>query len=351
LAAVQNRLAELERLLAAQGQRLAAQDERLATQQEEITQLRAGHARASSAAASIPPANGHGRGAVGAHGAEPERAHRRHTTRRRLLQLSGAAAAGVAAAVAAPQLAAAHPAMPADNPGAFSADFNLGHDCALLATGDYGANGIFADSTTGVDIIAGGTGRFQQTATIAHPGPPTASDGIFFSPGEQIRDINWTLRLCTAYGDRIKGIPGTFRQVAALAPGYTGGSVNLLPVAVRLLDTRGGSPVASHATAQFQAAGVGAIPAGAVAVFGHLVAALRPGVSPGDGSSAICWPAGQARPAAVNLVYNGGDLQGEYTGTLALAAVGAGGMINLYSQPITPGVAVDYIVDCFGFVM
>jgi hypothetical protein len=204
--------------------------------------------------------------------------------------------------------------------------------------------GVVGNATTGIDILAFGTGRFQQNPTITHAGPPTASDGTF-NAGEQIRDSNFDLWICVQ-----GGAPGQWRNVAAPQFGFAGGALNLLSVAIRLLDTRGGAPIASHATAQIHAAGVGGIPAGATAVFGHVIAALRPGVNCGDGSSAILWPNGQPRPAAVNIVYNPGDLQGEYTGTLALVAIGASGLINLYSQPIIP-VGVDYIFDAFGFVM
>jgi hypothetical protein len=137
-----------------------------------------------------------------------------------------------------------------------------------------------------------------------------------------------------------------------------------LPVPIRLLDTRGGAnvgnlrpnaPVAFHGTINVPAAGVTyqsqTIPTGAVAVFGLLTAALAPGVNPGDGSSAIAFAAGATRPAAVNVVFNPGDLQGAYTASFTLVQCGAGGDISLYSQPITPGVAVDYLFDCFGFVM
>jgi hypothetical protein len=93
------------------------------------------------------------------------------------------------------------------------------------------------------------------------------------------------------------------------------------------------------------------IPAGATAVFGNLVVALAPHVNPGDGSSLICWPNGQTRPAAVNLVYNPDDQQGEYTSTFTLVAIGTSNTVNLYNQPINPNVAVDVIFDAFGFVM
>jgi hypothetical protein len=178
--------------------------------------------------------------------------------------------------------------------------------------------------------------------TAAFTGAPTSGA---HNAGEVVIDHAGTMFLCVQSGS-----PGQWRQVSAPQVGFAGGALNLLAVAIRLLDTRGGSPIAYHGTAQFKAAGVGAIPAGAGAIFGHLAAALKPGVNCGDGSSAICWPNGQPRPTAVNIVYDPQDLQGAYTGTLTLVAVGTGGMINLFSQPILP-VAVDYLFDCFGFVM
>jgi hypothetical protein len=58
----------------------------------------------------------------------------------------------------------------------------------------------------------------------------------------------------------------------------------------------------------------------------------------------------------VNLVYDPQDLHGAYTGNFTVVPIGAAnaggqGQVSLYSQPITPGVAVDYIFDAFGFVV
>jgi hypothetical protein len=210
--------------------------------------------------------------------------------------------------------------------------------------------GLHADCASADAIFASG-GRYgmavQGTLAPIHfslPGTAGAPTSGAHAQGELYADSTAALWVCVA-----AGTPGHWVKLAAPQYGYAGGAVNLLAVAIRLLDNRG-TPVAYQGTAQFQAAGVGAIPAGAVAVFGHLTAALAPGVNCGDGSSAICWPSGQPRPAAVNIVYDPQDLQGAYTGTLTLVAVGAGGKISLYSQPINP-VAVGYIFDCFGFVM
>jgi hypothetical protein len=373
-------LRALQEAVAELGARLADQEGRLAAQQEEIARLRAERAEASASPMSPPDrVRGHGTAdADNADEAAPKRANGRPTSRRQLLQLSGAAAAaGVAAAVAAPQLAAARPALPADNPGSFTADGNLADFYAVLARGTNGAYGVSARSDTSygvaaasssgigvygssgsyLDLVAGGTGRIRQNLTIFHAGPPIAADGTF-GAGEQIRDVDYALWICTASGS-----PGTWHQVTALAPGYAGGALNLLPAPIRLLDTRAGAtignlrtgaPVGYHGTINVPAAGVTyqmqTIPSGAVAIYGLLTAALAPGVDPGDGSSAIAYADGAARPAAVSVVYNPQDLHGAYTANFAVVPTGSNGYISLYSQPINH-IAVDYLFDCFGFVM
>jgi hypothetical protein len=194
--------------------------------------------------------------------------------------------------------------------------------------------GWFAGPTAQIELVPNGV-----------LGAPTSGQhyhGMIFV------DSAATMWLCTGTGN-----PGTWVRMAAVPNGTLGGAVHLLPVAARLLDTRGDVfPVASHATVQFNAGGVGGIPTNATAVLGHLAAGPRVGVSCGDGSSAILWPNGQPRPGAVNVVYNNPvDTLGQcLTGTLALVAIGAGGQINLFSQPINP-VGIDYLFDCFGFVM
>jgi hypothetical protein len=204
-------------------------------------------------------------------------------------------------------------------------------------------HGVVGNSDAG----AGGAFSGGRVPLYLQPAGSAGAPGGFHVAGDVYLDSTATLWLCTH-----DGTPGTWVRMAAVPNGTLGGAVNLLPAAIRLLDTRGGSPVAYHGTAQFQAAGVGAIPAGAIAVLGHVAAGPRVGVSCGDGSSARLWPAGQPMPAAVHVVYNDpvNTLGQCLTGTLTLVAIGAGGAINLYSQPINP-VGVDYLFDAFGFVM
>jgi hypothetical protein len=215
--------------------------------------------------------------------------------------------------------------------------------------------GVVGQSSTGVAVAAIGSGRFLQAEQLFAGAPTSGSWGA----GEQIRDIHGDLWICV-----VTGSPGQWRQVSAPQVGYTGGALNFLPTPIRLLDTRFGSPngnlrtnapVAYHGTINVPAAGVTYagqhIPTGASAVFGLLTAALAPGVNPGDGSSAICWATGTSLPNVVNVVFNPQDLHGAYTASFTMVQCGSGGDISIYNQPINAGVAVDYMFDCFGFVM
>jgi hypothetical protein len=219
-----------------------------------------------------------------------------------------------------------------------------------------GGTGVRAISGTGLGgLFAGGLAPIRL-APAGSPGAPAAgAHGV----GEIYVDSTVALWVCVT-----AGTPGHWVKLAAPQYGYAGGALNLLPAAIRLLDTRAGAtvgntltnvPVAYHGTLSFPAAGVTyqmqTIPSGATAVYGLLTAALAPGVNPGDGSSAIAYATGATRPAAVNVVFNPQDLHGAYTANFTVVPTGASGHISIYSQPITPGVAVDYLFDCFGFVM
>jgi hypothetical protein len=232
---------------------------------------------------------------------------------------------------------------------------------STTGTGVYGQSlgggyGMVAYSNSGIDLsLNGGRMLWRQQASVWPP-----ASGAYYA-GEMIRDANNDLWLCMTSGTN--GIPNTWRKVTALATGYDGGALNLLPSPIRLLDTRAGAPVgnlrpgapvAYQGTINVPAAGVTyqmqTIPSGATAVFGLLTAALAPGVNCGDGSSAIAYATGATRPAAVNVVFNPQDGHGAYTSDFALVRTGASGAISIYNQPINP-VAVDYLFDCFGFVM
>jgi hypothetical protein len=230
-----------------------------------------------------------------------------------------------------------------------------------LSTSDSGVN-AHSINHDGLFAVGGRFGASLQGSTAplylgtsGFIGAPTSGTHI---TGEVMIDNNGDMFLCVKNGS-----PGGWRQVAAPQVGYAGGALNLLPVPIRLLDTRAGAtvgntrpgaPVGYHGTINVPAAGVTyqmqTIPSGATAVFGLLTAALAPGVNCGDGSSAIAYATGATRPAAVNVVFNPQDAHGAYTSDFTLVATGASGEISIYNQPINV-VAVDYLFDCFGFVM
>jgi hypothetical protein len=227
------------------------------------------------------------------------------------------------------------------------------------------AIGVRGTSTNGVGVWGNSVfnlgGVFvggQAPIQLVPAGSPGAPSSGTHAAGEIYVDSTAALWVCVA-----GGTPGHWVKLAAPQYGYAGGAINFLSVPIRLLDTRAGAtvgndrpnaPVAYHGTINVPAAGVTysgqTIPAGATAVFGLLTAALAPGVTCGDGSSAIAYAAGATRPAAINVVFNPQDLHGAYTANFTVVPTGSGGDFSLYSQPINP-VGVDYLFDCFGFVM
>jgi hypothetical protein len=432
---LQGHVAELEQRLAAQMEerlaaqraelegRLASQEAQLAAQQEEIARLRAQQAEASGSPLTLP-ARLHGLGASDAGGERPEGATGRSSSRRGLLKLGGAAAAAGVAAGLVGRAQAAH-AAPVPTGGNFilgqSNDANVTTSLgatigsqpsplldvkayssttgihgfadgfggvAVRGDGVNGAIGVLgsSDSQNGVqaystdsDALFASGGRYGAAlaggaaplylGTQSFAGAPNSGQ---HNAGEMLIDLNGNMWICV-HGNGSDA--GEWRRVSAPQVGYAGGALNLLPVPIRLLDTRAnvsdaythpGAPVGYQQTLSFPAANLTylgqTIPYGATAVFGLLTAALDTpsAVNCGDGSSAICWATGTKRPVAVNVLYNPQDLKGAYTANFTVVAIGAPngsgqGQVSLYSQPIniqpTPQVAVDYLFDCFGFVM
>jgi hypothetical protein len=391
--------------------RLGDQEERLAAQQAEIAWLRAELAeeRAGPARSTLPPARPLGRATGG-----PNRSNGHRASRRALLRLGGAAAAaGMAAGAvqlwrpASARAAGAHALTATEEKSASgSGNVALQGDGTSDAAGvagttdtNYGVHGTASSSGSGVFAESvSGTGMYAQSHSGAGAQAiSTTWDGFFaqgahygasllgstaplflwpqgftgyptsgiHNAGEVLFDNTGNLWLCV-----LAGTPGRWRKVSTVHFGFTGGAVNFLPTPIRLLDTRAGAavgnllpgaPVAYHGTINVPAAGVTyqmqTIPPDAVGVFGLLTAALdtASAFNCGDGSSAICWATGTPRPAAVNVVFNPQDLKGAYTANFTMVQCGTGGDISIYSQPInimpTPQVAVDYLFDCFGFVV
>ncbi len=162
--------------------------------------------------------------------------------------------------------------------------------------------GVAAASTTGISLHVQDGGRILQALRAA--GAPVAGS---FATGEQIRDANGDMYICTA-----SGTPGTWRKVTAQAPGYAnaGGSINLLAQPIRLLDTRptttaplnnGFAKVAGNTTLTLQITGTVAsglsVPAGAKGVIGNITI-----IAPNGDGYAQVWPSGAA-PTTSNINY------------------------------------------------
>ncbi|HEX6818887.1 MAG TPA: hypothetical protein VF120_10965 [Ktedonobacterales bacterium] len=94
--------------------------------------------------------------------------------------------------------------------------------------------GVLGNSTSSVDLYAFGTGRIRQLVQ-GSAGPPASGT---YSKGEQIRDSDGELWLCV-----LGGSPGSWVMAAHAVFGYSGGATSYLSKPIRLLDTRGGTPM------------------------------------------------------------------------------------------------------------
>jgi hypothetical protein len=201
--------------------------------------------------------------------------------------------------------------------------------------------GVFANSVTGVSVFAAGGGRLRQT--LRSLGAPTT--GAFVA-GEMIRDANADMYICVFPGN-----PGTWRKVTAQHPAYAnaGGSLNLLPNPIRLVDTRGqGAPITNGVAklapgtalvAQITGtiAGGQSIPAGAKGILGNITATGETG-----SGFALVWPADQPQPATSNLNYTAGvDIANNFVATLDPT-----GKIKV----MCAGTSTHIIIDIFGFI-
>jgi hypothetical protein len=200
---------------------------------------------------------------------------------------------------------------------------------------------MWGNSSTGISVFAGGGGRILQEPR--GPGAPTVGD---FSAGEMIRDAAGDMYICVA-----KGTPGTWRKVTAQHPAYAnaGGSVNLLPNPIRLVDTRGqGAPITNGATklspgvalvAQITGTVVAgqSIPVGAKGILGNITATGEVG-----SGFALVWPANQPQPGTSNLNYTAGvDIANNFVATLDPT-----GKIKF----MCAGTSTHIIIDVFGFI-
>ncbi len=212
----------------------------------------------------------------------------------------------------------------------------------VLGRSDAGI-GVVASSYTGVSLLVRDGGRLQQA--LRATGAPVSGA---FTIGEQIRDGVGDMYICIA-----SGTPGTWRKVTAQAPGYAnaGGSINLLPQPIRLLDTRptttaplnnGFAKVAGNTTLTLQITGTAvagvSVPAGAKGVIGNITI-----IAPtGDGYAQV-WPSGAA-PTTSNINYGTLNANPAIANSF-ITALDPTGKINILTYQ-----TAHVLIDVAGFV-
>ena len=209
----------------------------------------------------------------------------------------------------------------------------------VIGRADFGV-GVIASSFTGLSLLVRDGGRMQQQLRPT-AGAPTAGS---FSIGEQIRDANGDLYICTGSGG-----PGTWRKVNTQHPSYAnaGGSINLLPRPIRLLDTRpttaaplnNGFAKISTTAVPLQITGTVAdslsVPAGAKGILGNITITGAVGAG-----YALVWSSDQTMPATSNINFGTAD-----TANYFISAIDVTGKLKVLSS-----LPANVLIDVFGFV-
>ncbi|HEV2238006.1 MAG TPA: hypothetical protein VGR57_15200, partial [Ktedonobacterales bacterium] len=296
---LEERMARLERLLAAQCERSEQQQAEIAAQRAEIARLRA--AAAPALPLPLPVAASPARATDEPEPAAPSDARPtggHHPSRRALLKLGSAAAAagvaaGVAAAVASNGSAQAHTdaatiTYTASGPGniAIEGDGTSSaygikgtNDGAGIGVWGY-ATGPFGWGVAGVSTQSyGGYFSGGQAPLALAPGAAVGAPSLGnHGQGEIYVDLIGVLWYCA-----VSGTPGLWFRLTGVVNGIAGGALNYLPAPIRLFDSRLSAtaplPVSKGAlsgntayTIQVTGTDVGGIhvPAGAAGVFGNL---------------------------------------------------------------------------------
>lgn len=203
-----------------------------------------------------------------------------------------------------------------------------------------GGYGVVGDANGGIDLWIGGTAGGGRA--LWNPQPTPGAPTYTAMLGEQIRDANGELWLCTAGGS-----PATWVRAATVMNNYVGGSVHFLLNPIRVIDTRGngapitngGSALAGNSTlvAQITGASVGgiAVPDGAIALIGNLTAIP---FAPGD---LTIWADGLPRPNVSNLNYASANVANAVTARLSSA-----GKVDIFAH----NGRAHVILDITGFI-
>ena len=208
-----------------------------------------------------------------------------------------------------------------------------------LQAGSGEAAAIEAVGVTAPAIIA--TSPWSNLSLTASPSRPApTADGMAHDKGEIVEDANGNLWVCVA-----DGTPGTWRKVAGPS---TAGAFHLLPVPVRVYDSRPGTPPnvgsktpLSPNTARVlsMSANASGVPAGATAVS---VTLLLVNASTAGGNLTL-WANGASRPSANAMVWGGTARRFAST---AICRIDAATKLNVAASATT-----DLVLDVVGYYL
>ena len=264
-----------------------------------------------------------------------------HRSRRQLLKLAGAAGvAGAAALVALPDAASA-----TDGSAVLAGTSNSSTAMTTIAmTATTSANGaLYANASTSTanawgviaagaglgDVKLLGTGRLQFSA---HPSTGQVAPSVTpASPELAMSDVGvlWAGETTT----------NTWRRMNTVRVDKSDGSGSPF-VPFRLYNSLLSTPLAAGGTRDITAAGVGGIPANAIAVFGNLTAVSVGSSFPSAGYLTM-YPKGVARPhvSNVNMTAGGHIFPNSFVCGLA------GGKLTVYSTE-----ASHILIDVFAYM-
>jgi hypothetical protein len=278
----------------------------VASQANELAQLKAANAVLQDEVAALRSAQG---AASKPTGGRTKRQGSPRTSRRKLLQLGGAAAAAtVAAGVLTTESGAAHAASARADGATITYTASGSGNVAIEGDGTSGAvgvqgtsdtfTGVLGTSTHGTGVIGtstSGFGVYGGSVGIAISGVSESGYGGYFQGGKA--PLCLVTPLPASYGppspvDRFVGeiyvdssgalfvftttsftAPGTWQRLAPVAATVPGGAMNFLPGIARVVTSGNtsdpGVSLAVGSPQTFQIAGHGGIPANATGVFGN----------------------------------------------------------------------------------
>jgi len=216
---------------------------------------------------------------------------------------------------------------------------NSGIGVEATATGPIGA-GVAAVATdpTGTGVLASGDHAALRLTPYSTSRTAPTNDATTHATGDVVADGDGNVWLCTTVGT-----PGTWRKLAGPA---TAGVLHVLPVPVRVYDSRAGAPphvapqtplAANRARTLDLTVNGSGVPAGATAV---LVTCMIVNAGAGSGNVTI-WAHGRVRPASNTMVWGG---TAGRASTQAVSAVDANAKVNVQAN-----LATDLVLDVVGY--